>query len=552
MLERLTTRTNYDPFVRDNLPPAREWPLMTFTLPELQYPTRLNAAVELLDAMVAGGHADRPCIWFGKEMWSYRDLLHAANRIAHVLVDDLAIRPGNRVLLRAANTPMLVACWYAVLKAGAVAVSTMPLLRAKELTYILDKAQISCALSDARLKDEIATACGRAQRRPSLVVWGTDDADGLDRAMRGKPQTFDNCDTAADDPALIAFTSGTTGPAKGTVHFHRDVLAICDCFPRSILKPTRDDRFCGSPPLAFTFGLGGLVTFPMRFGASTVLAERASPDLLPQIIRDNQATIAFTAPTAYRLMAENASRRDLASLTKGVSAGEHLPLATFEQWQRFTGIKLIDGLGATELLHIFISCAGDDIRPGATGKAIPGYEACIFGADDRPLGPGEIGKLAVRGPTGCRYLADPERQKKYVRNGWNLTGDAYQMDSDGYFWFQARADDMIISAGYNISGPEVEGVLLEHQKVRECAVIGAPDNERGMIVKAFVVLRDPEQAGAATTKELQDHVKAQIAPYKYPRAVEYVGELPRTETGKVQRFKLREREAAQAHSESSR
>lgn len=552
MPERLTTSTNYDPFVRDNLPPASEWPQMTFTLPELQYPARLNAAVELLDVMVAGGHAERPCLWFGNEMWSYRDLLSAANRIAHVLVGELAVRPGNRVLLRAANTPMLVACWYAVLKVGAVAVTTMPLLRAKELTYILDKAQVHCALSDARLKDEIATACARAQRSPAMMLWGSDDAGSLDRAMRDKPQSFDNCDTAADDPALIAFTSGTTGPAKGTVHFHRDIMAICDCFPRSTLKPSKDDRFCGSPPLAFTFGLGGLVTFPMRFGASTVLAERASPDVLPQLIRDNQATIAFTAPTAYRFMAENAAHSDLASLRKGVSAGEHLPLATFEQWQRFTGIKLIDGLGATELLHIFISCAGDDIRPGATGKAIPGYQACILGEDGQKLPPGEIGKLAVRGPTGCRYLADPERQRKYVRDGWNLTGDAYKMDDDGYFWYQARADDMIISSGYNISGPEVEGVLLEHTKVRECAVIGAPDRDRGMLVKAFIVLRDPGEANAATTKELQDYVKAQIAPYKYPRAVEYVSELPRTETGKVQRFKLREREATQAQAATSR
>jgi 2-aminobenzoate-CoA ligase len=364
--------------------------------------------------------------------------------------------------------------------------------------------------------------------------------------MAGKTGGFANCDTAADDVALIAFTSGTTGPAKGTMHFHRDVMSICDCFPRSTLKPVKEDIFCGSPPLAFTFGLGGLVTFPMRFGASTVLAEKATPEALPQIIYDNKATIVFTAPTAYRVMAEQADRKHLATLKKGVSAGEHLPLAIFEAWREATGIKLIDGLGATEMLHIFISSADDGIRPGATGKAIPGYEACIVDDGGNTLPPGEIGKLAVRGPTGCRYLADPERQKKYVQNGWNLTGDAYKMDADGYFWYQARADDMIISSGYNISGPEVEGVLLEHPKVRECAVVGAPDRERTMIVKAFVVLREPRDANAQTTKELQDFVKNEIAPYKYPRAIEFVDALPRTETGKVQRFKLREQEQARS------
>jgi 2-aminobenzoate-CoA ligase len=330
------------------------------------------------------------------------------------------------------------------------------------------------------------------------------------------------------------------------VHFHRDVLAICDAFPRSTLKATRDDIFCGSPPLAFTFGLGGLALFPMRIGASTALAEKATPDVLPQLIYDRKATVVFTAPTAYRMMADNADAKHLASLKKGVSAGEHLPLAIFEAWRQKTGIKLIDGLGSTEMLHIFISTAGDDIRPGATGKAIPGYEAMIIDDDGKQLPPDTVGRLAVRGPTGCRYLDDLERQRRYVHDGWNLTGDTYRMDKDGYFWYQARSDDMIISAGYNISGPEVEGVLLEHAKVRECAVVGAPDAQRGMLVKAFVVLRQPQDGTAETAKELQDFVKAQIAPYKYPRAVEFVEALPRTETGKVQRFKLREQERQKA------
>jgi 2-aminobenzoate-CoA ligase len=533
-----------DTFARDNLPPLDQWPQMSFALPELQYPKRLNAGVELLDRMVAGGFGERPVLWFGKQVWSYRDLLDKANRIARVMTEDYGLKPGHRVMLRGANNPMMVACWFAVLKAGGIAVATMPLLRAKELSYILDKAKVTLALCDARLADEMKGARDRTPVCKDIVYFNSDASDGIEARMAGKSGGFANCDTAADDVALIAFTSGTTGPAKGTMHFHRDVLAICDCFPRSTLKPTKEDIFCGSPPLAFTFGLGGLVTFPMRFGASTALAERASPDVLPQIIYDHKATIVFTAPTAYRVMAETAKKEHLASLKKGVSAGEHLPLPIFEAWRQATGMKLIDGLGATEMLHIFISSADELTRPGATGKAIPGYEACIVDDDGNTLPPGEIGKLAVRGPTGCRYLSDPERQKKYVQNGWNLTGDAYKMDANGYFWYQARADDMIISAGYNISGPEVEGVLLEHPKVRECAVVGAPDRERTMIVKAFVVLREAQNATPQTIKELQDFVKNEIAPYKYPRAIEFVDTLPRTETGKVQRFKLREQEQA--------
>jgi 2-aminobenzoate-CoA ligase len=535
-----------DSFARDNLPAASDWPAISLTLPELQYPARLNCGVELLDRLVASGHGERPCIWFGKEVWSYRKLLEVANRIAGVLVKDMGLIPGNRVLLRSANNPTMVACWLAVFKAGGVAVGTMPLYRARELGYILNKAQVRFALCDARLADELKSAGTQAPSLEQIVYFNSDASDSLEARTARQSGAFENCDTALDDVALIAFTSGTTGPAKGTVHFHRDVMAICDCFPRSMLKPSADDIFCGSPPLAFTFGLGGLALFPFRFGASTALAEKPTPDVLPQIIHDHSATILFTAPTAYRIMADNAEAKHLASLRKGVSAGEHLPLAIFDAWRRKTGIRLIDGLGSTEMLHIFISAAGDGIRPGATGRAIPGYEARVVDEHGKPVPAGEPGRLAVRGATGCRYLADPERQRKYVQNGWNVTGDTYKMDADGYFWYQARSDDMIISAGYNISGPEVEGTLLEHPKVKECAVVGAPDPERGMLVKAFVVLRKPEDAGSTTAKELQDYVKGQIAPYKYPRAVEFVEALPRTETGKVQRFRLREQERLKA------
>lgn len=531
-----------DTFARDHLPPRSQWPELIFELPELHYPERLNCAAELLDKMVAAGHGDRVALRApvdGKPYaCTYRQLLARANQIAHVLRQDLELVPGNRVLLRAPNNPMMAACWLAVLKAGCIAVATMPLLRAKELGQIIDKAQVGAALCDRRLQEELELA---RTHHPVLrqVLYFNDGGPGsLEELLAAKPIEFDNVDTAQEDVALIAFTSGTTGQPKGTVHFHRDVLAMCDCFPRSILKPVADDIFCGTPPLAFTFGLGGLLCFPLRFGASTVLVEKLLPDTLLRTIQDFRATICFTAPTFWRQMAPLARDYDLSSLRKCVSAGEALPDATRQAWKQATGIDIIDGIGATEMIHIFISAAPEEVRRHAIGKPIPGYRARVVDEQGNELPPGTIGRLAVKGPTGCRYLAD-ERQARYVQNGWNITGDAFSMDGDGYFYYQARTDDMIISAGYNIAGPEVEDALLQHPAVLECGVVGAPDEERGQIVKAFVVLRPGHAPSDELARELQAFVKSTIAPYKYPRAIEFVGALPRTETGKLQRFKLR-------------
>jgi 2-aminobenzoate-CoA ligase len=542
-----------DRFAADNLPPRELWPVMDYaTVPELAaYPARMNAGAMLLDDMVASGHGARICLHFNRRKLTYAALLDMANRAARVLTEEYGLKPGNRVLLRAPNNPMLVACWLAVLKAGGICVTTMPLLRARELTTLIDKAEIALALCDVRLADELEAAQKRAPRLARIGYFTAtgeagDAAADLDARMARARPGFANVATAADDVALIAFTSGTTGTPKGTMHCHRDVLAICDCFPRSTFGARADDIVCGTPPLAFTFGLGALTLFPMRFGAATVLVEQFTPETILQTIQDYRVTACYTAPTGYRTMADMVGRFDLTSLRKCVSAGEHLPKPTAELWHGATGIKIIDGLGATELLHIFISASGDGVRMGATGRAIPGYQAMIVDPAGNPLPDGELGRLAVRGPTGCRYLADPERQRAYVQNGWNLTGDVYRRDQDGYFWYQARSDDMIISAGYNIAGPEIESVLLDHPKVKECAVVAAPDAQRGHIVKAFVVLRDPEEAAPATVKLLQDFVKAEIAPYKYPRAVEFVSALPRTETGKLQRFRLREQEEAKA------
>jgi 2-aminobenzoate-CoA ligase len=463
-----------------------------------------------------------------------------------VLAEDLQVVPGNRVLLRGFNSPSMVAAWLAVLKVGAVVVTTMPLLRARELAEVIHKARVTLALCDGRLVEEMRLAEQRlaeAAGPPSLrtVLFGPESGgDSLEAMMLGKPDDFANVDTAADDPCLIGFTSGTTGKPKGAVHFHRDVLAICDTFGAEVLKPSPEDVFAGSPPLAFTFGLGGLLIFPFRVGASTALIEKVSPQALLQTVQEAKVTSLFTSPTMFRSLLDLVPRFDLTTLKDCVSAGEPLPLPTFQAWERATGLKIIDGLGSTEMLHIFITAARDGIVPGATGKVVPGYEAQVVDDHGNPLPRGEVGLLAVRGPTGCRYLDDPERQRGYVRNGWNYTGDAYKQDERGYFWFQARADDMIISAGYNIAGIEVESVLLDHPKVKECGVVGAPDPQRGHIVKAFVVLRDASEAGEEMVRELQDFVKREIAPYKYPRAIEFVEQLPRTETGKLQRYKLRQ------------
>ncbi len=532
-----------DTFARDHLPPREQWPELIFDRPELHYPERLNCAAALLDDWVAQGHGDRPALWSpveGKpQAVSYRELLAWANRIAHVLTADLGLIPGNRVLLRGPNNPWMAACWFGILKAGGIVVATMPLLRAKEITQVATKAKATIALCDARLLEELELAQPACPDLQRIVAFGSDAAGTLDRLCQEKPAHFTNVDTAVDDVALIAFTSGTTGQPKGTMHFHRDVLAMCDCFPRSVLKPTAEDIFCGTPPLAFTFGLGGLLCFPLRFGASVALVEKLLPETLLQTIRDFGATICFTAPTFWRPMAPLAKQSGVGRLKKCVSAGEALPDATRQLWKEATGIEIIDGIGATEMIHIFISSPPEDVRRGAIGRVIPGYEARIVDDAGNPLPPGTVGKLAVKGPTGCRYLAD-ERQKNYVQNGWNLTGDAFSMDADGYFFYQARTDDMIISAGYNIAGPEVEGCLLEHPAVAECGVVGVPDEERGQIVKAFVVLRSGYAAGDVLVKALQDYVKQHIAPYKYPRAIAFLDSLPRTETGKLQRFRLRQ------------
>ena len=532
-----------DQFARRMLPARELWPELS--VGEMRYPDRLNCAAELLDAMVVQGGGDRVALRFPGGTWTYRELLEHSNRIAHVLTRDLGLVPGNRVLLRGPNNPMMAACWFAVLKAGGIVVCTMPLLRARELAYLIEKAQIGLALCDTRVVRELEQAAASAPMLRRIVEFGTDAQGSLDALTRSRPGSFTNVATAADDVALIAFTSGTTGQAKGTMHFHRDVLAICDLFPRHVLRPSRDDIFCGSPPLAFTFGLGGLLLFPMRVGASTLLLEQATPPQLLQGIQDFRATVCFTAPTAYRAMAATASGFDLSSLKKCVSAGEHLPAATFEKWRAATGLKIIDGIGSTEMLHIFISAAGDDIRAGSTGRAVPGYRARVIDADGIEVPPGTIGHLAVQGPTGCRYLDDAERQRAYVQNGWNLPGDSYRMDEERYFWYQARTDDLIVSSGYKISGPEVENALLDHPSVSECGVVGVPDEERGCIVKAFVVLRPGIAATEEMTKVLQDFVKLQIAPYKYPRRIEFVSALPRTETGKLQRFRLREAPTSQ-------
>jgi 2-aminobenzoate-CoA ligase len=531
----LSPSGHQDDFARAHLPPPGQWPDFHFDLPGLQYPERLNCVAELLDRAVQEGNGERIAIYGEHEALTYAQLLQRVDRIGHVLQRDLGLVSGNRVLLRGANNPTMAACILAVFKAGMVAVPTMPLLRARELGKIIDKASVNAVLCAAGLRAEIDAL----EPAPALLCFGAaDDPASLEALMARHDYPFAPCDTGADDVCLISFTSGTTGMPKGTMHFQRDILAICDCFPPHTLQSRRDDIFIGTPPLAFTFGLGGLLLFPLRVGAAGVLLERLTPESLLAAIEKYRATVCFTAPTFYRQMAPLAGKGDLSSLRQSVSAGEALPLATREAWRAASGLEMIDGIGATELLHIFIAAAGGQVRPGATGKPVPGYQACILDEHGAEAADGIVGRLAVKGPTGCRYLAD-ERQSEYVVNGWNLTGDACVRDADGYYHYRSRTDDMIISAGYNIAGIEVEEALLRHPAVAECGVVGLADADRGQVVAAFVVLKDGVDGSPAMASKLQEFVKQAIAPYKYPRSVRFLDKLPRTETGKLQRFKLR-------------
>ena len=535
-----------DTFTRDHLPPLDQWPVMKLDGP-FAYPQTLNAAVRLLDDAVLEGHGNRPAILAPDgASWrtiSYTELQQWTDAIAHVLVDEMGLMSGNRVLLRGFNGPWMAAAWLATVKAGMVAVTTMPMLRATELRVVMQKSATQGALCDARLMEELDAALADAPTVRAVRTWGGDAVDRLDVAVASSPTPFVACPTASDDVCLIAFTSGTTGVPKGCLHFHRDVMAMCDGFAAQLLRARADDRCIGTPPLAFTFGLGGLLCFPMAARASTVLLEKATPETLLDAIAATGATITFTAPTMYRAMAlaiQGAPGRfDTQSLRQSVSAGEALPDATRTLWRDTTNVEMLDGIGATELIHIFIGAAGGDVRRGAIGKAVPGYEVVVLDDALRIVPAGEVGRLGVRGPTGCRYLAD-DRQLAYVQGGWNLTGDACTMDVDGYVFFKARTDDLIISSGYNIGAPEVEAAVLQHPAVAECAVVGVSDPERGQAVKAFVVLKAGVTGDPDLARALQDHVKSSIAPYKYPRLVEFVAALPKTDTGKLQRFRLKE------------
>jgi 2-aminobenzoate-CoA ligase len=535
----LSPSAHTDTFCRDNLPPEDQWPEFRFGLPGLHYPQRLNCAEALLDAAVARYGPDRPCLRTAAGTWTYGELLRRADQAARVFTEDFGLVPGNRVLLRGPNNPWLIAAWFGVLKAGGVVVTTMHLLRAGEIAALTDLTRPALAVCDHRYTGELAAA---APSLPLLCYGGAED--DLARRCGAKHGRFAAVATAADDVALLAPTSGTTGKPKATMHFHRDVLAIDDTFGRHVLAARPDDLFAGTPPIGFTFGLGGLVVFPMRAGACTLLLERATPGELAEAIAEHRVTALFTAPTMYRALLATEKTEALAGLRRCVSAGEHLPAQVWTDFYRATGVKIIDGIGSTELLHIFISAAGDHIRPGATGKAVPGFEAAVLDDDGKPVPDGRPGRLAVKGPTGCRYLAD-SRQRSYAAGGWNITGDTYMRDADGYYWYQARSDDMIITSGYNVAGPEVEQALLSHPEVLEAGVVGAADTERGTIIKAYVVLRDGAAAGPDKVAELQAFTKQVIAPYKYPRSIEFTDSLPRTATGKLQRYRLRQRAAGQ-------
>lgn len=542
--------SHIDTFIIDNMPPEELWPEMDYSvLPELDaYPELMNVAVELLDKMVANGCADKPMIYFGDDIWNYTDLMHRANQIANVLVEDYGMVPGERVILRSGNHPMLIASWFAVLKAGGIAIATMPVLRERELVYMMGKAKVNLAISDIKLAKDIDAAGKKADDLRDVLYFGGDDAKSLDQAMTTKSTVFANVDTSAADPCVIGFTSGSTGTPKGTLHFHRDILAVADTFIRYVVKIQPDDIVCGSPQIAFLYGLCAYMTDTMRFGASTVIVERATPEVLLQTIEKFKATVCFSTPSGYKLMLDEIDKYDTSSLRLCIAGGEPLAPAVFHGWEEKTGVRIINGLGISELLHIFISASGDDIRPGLIGTAVPGFEVRVVDDEFNDTKPGEVGQMIVKGPNGCRYLDDIDRQKAYIRDGWNLSGDLCIRNEEGYFSYEARTDDMILTGGYNVSGLEVEAVLMEHAAIREVAVVGSPDKDRGQVVKAFIELRDKNAAGDALVGELQEFVKSQISAFKYPRAIEFVDELPHTPTGKIQRGALRQLERDRAES----
>ena len=540
-----------DRFVLDNLPPKALWPVMDFSAMAdgIRYPDRLNCAAALLDQAIVDGHGERPVLRLGSSVWRYRDLQDRANRIARLLTERYGLVPGNRVLLRGANTPMLVACWFGVVKAGGIAVATMPMLRATELGQIIDRARPRLALCEAATADELVAAAQDSDCLETVALFtalgdGNHDQADLDRSMNSVDPDFNAVDTAADDPVMVAFTSGTTGTPKGAVHFHRDLMAITDCFPRDIWQIEPNHVFCGTAPIAFTFGLGALILIPMRFGASSVLVASPSPDALLDAVAHYSVTDLYTVPSMYRTLLNHLDRYDISGLRRCNSAGEHLPTDTFQAWEKATGLPIVDQIGSTEMLHNFMSTPPEDIKPGSTGRPVTGFVAKLIDDAGEPVAAGDIGRLCVQGPVGCLYLDNEPRQRDYVSDGWNVTGDLFHQDEDGYYWYAGRTDDMIVSSGYNIAAAEVEQALLSHGDVAECAVIGSPDVDRGQVVHAFVVPRPDREGNDAFAAALQDFVKATIAPYKYPRRVSFLDEMPQTATGKIQRFKLRTDAAA--------
>ncbi len=536
-----------DQFILNGLPPKSIWPEMDYSvLPELsEYPKRMNVAGILLDNSVKKGWSTKPAIHFDGQTWNYGQLLSKANQIANILVSECGVIPGERVILRSGNHPLLIAAWFAVLKVGAIAISSMPVLRERELAYMIEKAEIQIAISDFKLRADLEAAGSKSRTIRKILYFGG-GKDPLETQMERQLETFKNIDTAADDPAIIGFTSGSTGTPKGTIHFHRDLIAVADTFIKHVVKIKSSDIVCGSPQIAFLYGLCAYIPDTMRFGASTVLLERGTPEKLLETIQKYRATVCFSTPSGYKLMLDHLDHYDTSSLRLCVAGGEPLAPAVFREWQHKTDVAIINGLGISELLHIFISASGKDIKPGTIGKAIPGFQVRIVNENFRDTRPGEIGQMIVKGPNGCRYLNDEDRQKRYIRDGWNLTGDLCVKDEDGYISYEARTDDMIMTAGYNVSGLEVEAVLLEHKSVREVAVVGKPDKDRGQIVKAFIELRDKNGASEKLALELQNFVKSQISAFKYPREIEFVDQLPHTATGKIQRGALRQKEIENA------
>ncbi len=534
-------------------PPRELWPRFGLDFPEArEWPAKLNIAEVLVDDNLKRG--DKPAILYEDRQIKYRELQLMINKFGNAL-KVLDVKPYDRVMLRLPNIPEFIVSSLAVQKLGAVSVPTFTLLKAKELSYIASDCEAKVLITTPSLLEDVEKAKGELKTIRHIVLADAKPSeveapyiafdylmDDFKEATGLEPVRVDQ-----DEVTLLLYTSGTTGPPKGCIHTHRHYLAVADCYAKNVLQAREDDVWGGPPTMAFAYGHTGLICNPLRHGATTSLvgSGRFEPASMFQLIEKHGISVFYGVPTAYRTMVALKHERgkyDFSSLRVCVTAGEPCPPSLYYTIKEFFGCEVLEHMGCTELFNGFISTRFGQVKPGSMGLAVPGYDVRILGDDGNEVKTGEVGHLAVAGPIGIRYWKLPEKQAESVRNGWNHTGDMAYKDEEGFFWFASRSDDIIKTAAYRVSPHEVEEALIKHGAVAEAGVIGVPDLERGQIIKAFIVLKPDHKPSSRLEEELRVFVKDQIAPYKAPKEVEFVKELPKTETGKIRRAELKRKE----------